>query len=152
MKSQPHVSVQNPPVRYPLMIYDGDCGFCQFSVQRIQRQVDGYVQFEPSQTAAERFPEVAGEEFQGAVQLIEPSGAVYRAAEAVFRTYWLAGRRRVLYWAYRTLPGFAWLCETIYAWVARNRGLVTKILEKLGFDVSSGCVIQSGSDENHSQR
>ena len=74
----------SPPVG-PLLVFDGDCGFCRFWVERWRAWTDGHFRFEPFQTAAEKFPDMPRERFEKAVQLIEPNGAVYAGADAFFR-------------------------------------------------------------------
>ena len=69
----------------PLLLYDGDCGFCRFWVERWRSQTRGLVDFAPAQQEASRFPQIAENQWKRAVQLVMPDGAVYEGAEAVFR-------------------------------------------------------------------
>ena len=49
------------------------------------------------------------------------------AAKAVFRSLWLAGRKRYLLWAYENVPGAEPLSEWLYERVAENRGTLDKV-------------------------
>src|ERR1035438_10489296 len=79
--------VATPPPK-PLLVFDGDCNFCTLWIRRWQQMSGDAVDYLPSQAAsiAAQFPEIPHEQFNTAVQLIEPDGAVYSGAEAVFRT------------------------------------------------------------------
>ena len=76
--------VREAPAR-PLMIYDGDCGFCREWIARWRRLTGGRVDYATAREAAARFAEIPREEFDRAVQLVEPDGRVSSGAEAAFR-------------------------------------------------------------------
>ena len=116
------IQVAAPPPK-PLMVYDGDCRFCGLWIRR-WRQLTGdavdYIQSQDPQVA-ERFPEIPREEFNQSVQLIEPDGAVFSGAEAVFRA--LAGNPNFA-WPldyYESSPTIAKVTESSYKFVAGHR-------------------------------
>ncbi len=113
--------VADPPRERPLMLWDGDCGFCRRWIQRWRRLTGKAVDYEPYQAAAGRFPEIPEEAFRHAVRLVLPDGRVLEAAGAVLRA--LAARPGLAWmeWMYRRLPGFAPAAEAAYAWVAGHR-------------------------------
>jgi predicted DCC family thiol-disulfide oxidoreductase YuxK len=121
--------VPNPPAR-PLLVFDGDCGFCRTWVARWRGRVGEHVDFEPFQAAGARFPTIQRASFRRAVQLLLPDGEVYDGAEAVFRTLALApgdtGGRRWLA-AYHGIPGARPVFEWGYRWVADHRPALTRI-------------------------
>lgn len=108
----------------PLVVYDGECGFCMRWVERLRRWSADALDFAPFQQAAARFPSIPLEEFERSVQLVETDGRVFSGAEAVFRA--LAHCPRVgagaLLWCYLRVPGFAVVSEAVYRFVARHRG------------------------------
>ncbi|MGH9451878.1 MAG: lipase maturation factor family protein [Terriglobia bacterium] len=107
----------------PLLVFDGQCGFCRFCVD-YGRQITGdAADYAPFQEAAENLPGIPREQFQRAVQFIEPSGRVSSAAEAVFRLAALAPGYAWLLWAYLRVPGFALASEMAYRLVARHRSI-----------------------------
>ncbi len=110
----------------PLMIYDGDCGFCRRWIGRWEKITGDAVSYSPYQKEASRFPEIPLEKFQESVYLLEPDGRVTRGAEAVFRSL---SRNPLLKWlpfAYEKIPGVSLLSEALYRWVAANRALLSK--------------------------
>lgn len=110
----------NPP-RKPLLIYDGDCGFCIFWMTRWRRKVEGLLDFQPYHEAAARFPELPIESFRQAAQLVEPDGRVTAGAEAFLRARALAPGGGGWLWAYERVPGARALFDRVYRSVARNR-------------------------------
>src|SRR5438094_6680551 len=78
--------VASPPPK-PLMIFDGDCNFCAFWIKRWQRATGDRVDYVPFQdaTVAARFPDLAREQMEAAVQLVDPDGSAYSGAEPAFR-------------------------------------------------------------------
>ena len=113
--------VGSPPDR-PVLVFDGDCGFCRFWIARWRHRTGETVDYEPLQhpDIPRRFPEIPRERFARAVQLIEADGRVSEAAEAVFRLLAL-GRRRAPLWAYEHVPGVAPVTERAYRVIADHR-------------------------------
>ncbi|MGH9403491.1 MAG: lipase maturation factor family protein [Terriglobia bacterium] len=114
-------------VSKPLLIFDGDCGFCRFYVEYWRKLTGDRVEYAPFQQAAQAFPEIPLEHFKRSVQLIEPPDSVSNAAEAVFRLVALAPGYGWLLWMYRRTPGFAPLSEMAYRTVAGHRPFFDKI-------------------------
>lgn len=117
------------PSMRPVLIYDGDCGFCRRSVARAERLTGSRVEY-LAQGAAEcrtRFPSLPPEALRESVHLVEPGGRVSRGAEAVLRA--LATQER-WGWALRSYERSRWLAavlEWAYRRVARNRTFVSWI-------------------------
>lgn len=118
--------VSHPPPR-PLLIFDGDCGFCRLMVSRWREWMHGRVDDEPSQTAAPRFPEIPRENFERSIHLITPDGRVATGAGAAFETMNLCGYQRWLWWLYGRSPVFARTTEAAYGAVARNRAVFSRV-------------------------
>ena len=120
--------VAKPPSK-PLLVFDGDCHFCSKWIRRWQELTGEAVDYVPSQDprVAEQFPEITSEHLAAAVQLIEPNGAVYSGAKAVFRT--LAHNRR-WQWPlrfYGAFPPAAAVTEWTYRVVAGHRPLFSSL-------------------------
>ncbi|MDD2763898.1 MAG: DUF393 domain-containing protein [Opitutaceae bacterium] len=123
--------VARPPSGRPLLIFDGECGFCRRWIERWREAAGDRLDLEPAQTAAGRFPEISPAEFNRAVQLIDTEGRVFSAAGAILRARALATGRTGLLTAYERLPGFASTAETVYRFVAGHRpvfSLLTRLL------------------------
>ncbi|HMK85860.1 MAG TPA: lipase maturation factor family protein [Steroidobacteraceae bacterium] len=105
----------------PLLLYDGDCGFCLYWARYWQALTGDRVQYRPFQEVTAQYPQISLAEFQRAVQYIASDGARASAAEASFLT--LSHARGKGFWLalYRKLPGFAFLAELAYAFIAAHR-------------------------------
>jgi predicted DCC family thiol-disulfide oxidoreductase YuxK len=119
---QPATAAQTPdPGPQPLLIYDGDCGFCGYWARYWQKLTGDRVDYRPYQEVAAQYPDISQAEFQRAVQFIAPDGGRASAAEASFLT--LSHARGKGFWLdlYRHLPGFAAVSEWAYAFIAAHR-------------------------------
>ncbi|HET7451829.1 MAG TPA: lipase maturation factor family protein [Thermoanaerobaculia bacterium] len=114
----------SPPDR-PLVIFDGDCGFCRYWVERWRGRLDGRADFEPFQAAAARFPELPVDAFRRAVGLILPDGSAFFGAQAVFRALALRPGGGGPLAAYEGFPPFAAAANVLYRAVASHRGAAT---------------------------
>jgi lipase maturation factor 1 len=111
----------------PLVVWDGSCGFCRMSIERLQGELGERVETTPYQEVGDRFAPLGAADYARAVHLIEPDGRRSSGAEAVFRA--LAYRDGGLPWLalYLHLPGFGLLADLGYRFVARHRGAVRRI-------------------------
>ncbi len=115
-----------PPSK-PMLVYDGDCGFCKLWIARWREITAGRIDYEPLQEAAARFPEVPRAEFEHAVKLIEPNGRVFSSADAVFRSLGEGRRFALSQWCYAHVPGFAAITEASYTFIAAHRELAHRV-------------------------
>src|ERR1044071_3641086 len=125
--------VSNPPPK-SLIIWDGECHFCRRWIERWKQITRGEVDYETSQQIGERFPEISREQFERSVTLIEPDGAVYFGAEAVFRSLRCRSSRKWLSWSYEHVPGFAMLAESGYKLISANRRFFSPLTKLLWGD------------------
>lgn len=110
----------------PVLIFDGDCGFCRYWVRYWQRLTGDQVRYRPYQEVAADYPEVGLEAFSGAIKLDEPGRPMLSGAAAAFRVLALAGRP--LGWrAYRFVPGFASISGFVYASIAGHRPAAARL-------------------------
>src|SRR5262249_37436954 len=105
----------------PLLIFDGDCGFCRRWIQRWKRSALDRFEIAPYQEVAAQYPQISAEDFRSSIHLLEPDGKHYRGAEAVFRCLSYNPRRAGWLWLYRHFPGFAVCSEWCYRRVAAHR-------------------------------
>lgn len=113
----------------PLLIFDGDCGFCRFWVDAWHQNVRDKVDFAPFQEVEAEFPEISHAEFNRSVQLVEPGGQIYAGAEAVYRLLSFDPNNQWLLDLYQKLAPFRAASEWFYRLVARNRPLFSKLTE-----------------------
>ncbi len=110
----------------PLLIFDGDCGFCRKWIARWQVMTGDRIDYAPYQTAAEKYPQISRREFESATQLVEPDGRISSGAEAIFRALAQVPGKGWGLWLYRHVPLFAPVSRASYRIVAGHRyGLST---------------------------
>jgi predicted DCC family thiol-disulfide oxidoreductase YuxK len=114
------LQVSNSPLK-PLLLYDGNCGFCRKWVGRWRALTRDQVLYEPYQEAAPRFPEIDPQRFTQSLQLILPNGEVLQGAKAVFKSLENIIYLRWLIWSYDHVSCFSGLSEWFYRKVAENR-------------------------------
>lgn len=110
----------------PLLIYDGDCGFCKLWIARWKQLTADKVDYAPYQESASQFPQIPEDDFRKSVQFVDVDGTVSKGAEAVFQSLTYANKRWML-WCYENIPGFAAISEWFYQLVARHRPLFFSI-------------------------
>ena len=128
----------------PLLIWDGDCGFCRFWVRRWASVTGDAVTYAPSQTVRASFPDIPPERFEKSVVFVEPDGRVHYGAAAAFEAL---GKGRGWGWLpalYRRVPGFAPVSEAAYALVARNRMAFSRLTRLFWGDALSGATFTVG--------
>ncbi len=117
--------VGDPPQR-AVLVYDGDCGFCQARVDAWRPRTGAALDYLPSHALGERFADVPRELFERGVVRVAGDGTWTFGGEAVLLVLADAGRR----WPhalYRRLPGFAPLVELFYRAVARHRHRISRL-------------------------
>jgi predicted DCC family thiol-disulfide oxidoreductase YuxK len=128
--------VAAPPAK-PLIVFDGDCGFCRFWISRWQSIADDRLDYAPYQEVASRFPEIPVEDFRRAVQLVLPDGSVRGGAAAVVRALAEVPRRGHWLALYRRVPGFGAVTEFAYRLIADHRGAASRVTRLLWGDVAA---------------
>jgi predicted DCC family thiol-disulfide oxidoreductase YuxK len=111
----------------PLLVFDGDCGFCRRWIERWRHATGDRVEYAPYQDVAGGLPEIPPERFRESVQLLEPDGRVSEGAEAVFRALAAAPGKRWPLRIYESLPGAAPAAEAFYRLVASHRVLFSRL-------------------------
>lgn len=125
------IQVSNPPPK-PVMVFDGDCGFCGLWIRRWRQLTGDSVDYLPSSDPqiSARFPEIPSEHYRTSVQLIEPGGNVFSGAEAVFRALAENWKMEWPLQFYESFSVFATVTEYAYRFIAGHRtafSLLTKL-------------------------
>ena len=115
------------PAPKPLLVYDGDCGFCGYWARYWKALTGEAVDYRPYQDVAAQYPTIPLGDFQRAVQYIAPDGNHASAAKASFLTLSHARVKGLWLALYRNLPGFAPLSEWAYAFIAARRSAFYRI-------------------------
>lgn len=107
----------------PLLIYDGDCRFCTLWIERWRGLTKDKVDYEPSQTAAPRFPEIPAKAFDSGVQWIGEDGQRCAGAHAVLTALSTGSWAGRLLLALYHVSLFGRAAEALYRFVAGHRRL-----------------------------
>ena len=118
--------VADPPVR-PLVVFDGDCGFCRFWIERWKRTSGNHLDYAPYQVTASRCPEIPVDEFRRAVAFVRPSGELLFAAAAVVAARAEVPGRGLGSWVYRQMPCARLVMEFLYRLVANHRDAAFRV-------------------------
>src|SRR5579862_9735355 len=95
----------------PLVLYDGNCGFCRIWIQYWNQMTGNQLDYAPAHEARQ------------SVQLVMPDGQLIAGARAVYTTLTFAPGMAWLLWLYEHLPGFAPSSEAAYRLIAAHRSL-----------------------------
>ncbi len=106
--------------RRPVLVYDGDCGFCT-SCARLLERIGPEVEIAPWQLTDLAELGLTEEQAAEAVRLVQADGAIRSGHEAIAaaltsaRGIWKLIGRALL------LPGISWVAARVYRLVADNR-------------------------------
>jgi predicted DCC family thiol-disulfide oxidoreductase YuxK len=114
----------------PLLVFDGECGFCRTWVDHWKELTGERIDYAPYQEAAAQFSDVTREEFAQAAQIFLPDGERRSGAHAAFTATAFGGKTLPL-WAYEHVPGFAAITEAAYRAIATHRDAGYKITKLL---------------------
>ncbi len=111
------------PAGQMVIVYDGDCAFCQRSIAEIRRRDrDGLFLYIPRQTPGieSQYPQATEGDFDTGLRFIDPAGDLYIGADAIHQIVSRLPVWRRFAWAYR-FPPLRILAKWGYGWVAANR-------------------------------
>lgn len=120
-----------PPKEKPLMVFDGNCGFCKYWVIKWKKISGLGVDYKPYQEAAEQLEDIEIHHFKEAVRYISTDGKIYNGPDAAYITYYNQERAMFLHRWYNEKPWFQKLSDQVYQWVADNRNLMSKLSIRL---------------------
>lgn len=113
-----------PPAQRPILIWDGQCGFCAYWLERWRSLLGQRLDYRAFQDLnPEEFQDIERNVFQEALQLIETDGQLYGGAHAAYRS--LAYISRFWRWVenlYQRRSWFRRLSDGAYRWISKNRG------------------------------
>ena len=107
----------------PVLLYDGDCGFCRQWVERLQGwDRDGAIRCVPARERASvaGLPPIDDDALDRAMHLVTTDGTVYPGARAVpvvlqYLSHWRW--LRILF----LIPGAPWVADRVYSNIAKRR-------------------------------
>jgi predicted DCC family thiol-disulfide oxidoreductase YuxK len=101
------------------LVFDGECGFCRYTVEYARALTGDKVSYLPYQEVLDQYPDLSADDFRASIWLFGPDGRS-RGADAAYRTLAIGGRRGWA-WCYRRIPGFAASSEWAYRFVSAHR-------------------------------
>jgi predicted DCC family thiol-disulfide oxidoreductase YuxK len=107
-----------------MLLYDGVCGICQEWVDYWQQLTGNKVNYKPYQEVVDDYPDIAVEDLEAAIHLIEPDGTVSKGAKATYGLYRDIHPQSILLFLYRFLPGFGIFSELCYRFFSTHRGVL----------------------------
>ncbi|MEV0528856.1 DUF393 domain-containing protein [Streptomyces sp. NPDC050439] len=105
----------------PVLVFDGDCGFCTTSVRFVERRVRPRCEIIPWQFADLEALGVPQERAEYEVLWVTPTGTVYGGSQAVAKALLSAGPGWSVLGALLTLPPLRWAAHVVYRLIANNR-------------------------------
>jgi len=105
-----------------VLLYDGECGICREWVDYWQQLTGVKVNYRPYQEAADDYPDIAVEDLEVAIYLIESDGTICKGARATYSLYRDIHPQSILLLLYRYLPGFGFFSELCYRFFSTHRG------------------------------
>lgn len=117
-----------PPLRKPVLVWDGACPFCKFWVDVLKKYTGDRVEYAPYQRVAEQYRDIPVEAFKGAVQFIEPNGLVYSGPDTAYRSLlYLRRPLKFLHRLYKRSRFFAEVSDYVYYAISENRPLMHRV-------------------------
>jgi predicted DCC family thiol-disulfide oxidoreductase YuxK len=114
---------QNKPPK-PLMIWDGECGFCKYWII-VWNQKSENIEFNTFQEVADHYPEIPLKEFKKASRFIDTDGHIYSGPDSAYMS--LAQFNKPItflhHW-YEKYPWFRWISDHAYNEIAKNRPIM----------------------------
>ncbi|MGB7395873.1 MAG: DCC1-like thiol-disulfide oxidoreductase family protein [Pricia sp.] len=125
-------STAHPPKSKPVLIWDGECGFCKYWITYLKQRTKDNIVFETYQEAASRFPDIPLKEFKKASRLIELDGHVYGGPDSLYRGLKHSDEKTFPWhrW-YQEYFWFTRLNDWSYNYIAKNRPFMFKVTKAL---------------------
>lgn len=120
-----------PPPSKPLMIWDGECGFCHYWIIRWWIMSGDVIEYQKYQLAYKRVHDISIEQYKEAVRLILPNGAVHSGPDAAYKAFELAGKYPFLTKWYSKGGWFMQLSDWGYQRVADHRYQLFRLTKRL---------------------
>ncbi|MFT5170438.1 MAG: putative DCC family thiol-disulfide oxidoreductase YuxK [Candidatus Marinamargulisbacteria bacterium] len=114
----------------PILVFDGDCGFCRHCISAAQQITRGRVDYRTAQDMGDEVTGAAASDFDKSVVLVEPDKSLKFGANAVFDTLVYGPWGFQLFsWIYTKSSLFRSFSEGSYRKVASNRRFFSSIVK-----------------------
>lgn len=114
-----------PPTEKPMMVWDGECGFCEYWITNWKSKTAARIDYRTYQEVAEHFKDIPLKEFKKASRLIEPDGFVYSGPDSAYKSLQYF-KKPSLFWHdwYARYKIFNFISDHSYNFIAKNRSLM----------------------------
>ena len=116
-----------PPSEKPMMVWDGECGFCKYWVTRWHNLTGNSIVYKTYQEVAQQYQDIPLKEFKKASRLIETNGAIYSGPDSAYRSYTYTKKNHSWHQWYQKYDWFTALSDHGYNYIAKNRGFFFKL-------------------------
>lgn len=117
-----------PPKEKPMMVWDGECGFCKYWITNWKSKTDGRIDYRTFQEVAERYKDIPLKEFKKASRLIEPDGSVFSGPDSAYRSFhYIKNTSSPWHRWYSHYKIFNSLSDHTYNFIAKNRSSMFKL-------------------------
>lgn len=120
-----------PPQKKPLMVFDGNCGFCKYWIIKWKKLTKDSIDYAPFQKVSNQFKDISEDYFATAVRLILLDGSIVSGPAAAYYSNKDRFVFSKLYSWYIQNTFFRKLSNILYKWVADNRSFMYKLSVKL---------------------
>jgi len=124
---QEHNHTDYPPSDKPVMVWDGQCGFCAYWITNWKKNLGDKAEFRTFQSSAADVPDIPRRAFMLASRWIEPDGSIHGGPKSAFRSLKHAGKHQWLDKWYEEKPWFKKLMDRAYRMVTKNRSFFLKV-------------------------
>ena len=117
-----------PPTFKPMMVWDGECGFCKYWVTNWKSKTGDRIDYRTFQEVSEQFKDIPLKEFKKASRLIELDGTVYSGPDSAFRTFeYFENPSHSFHHCYSNYKSFNLICDHAYNFIAKNRKFIFRL-------------------------
>jgi len=120
-----------PPIEKPILVWDGECGFCKYWVTRWKKNTQGKVLYKTYQEVAGQFPDIPLKEFKKASRFITTAGTVHSGPDSAYMSYLVANPSSVWHHWYVTYTWFEKLSDTVYNFIVYHRSEMFQLTKAL---------------------
>jgi predicted DCC family thiol-disulfide oxidoreductase YuxK len=110
-----------PPPNRPVLVYDGDCGFCTKSARWLGRRLPDGASVQPGQALDHAALGLDDDDVAAAAWWIDENGTRSRGHAAIGRALVAGGGAWGVVGRLLLVPPLSWLARPVYAVIARNR-------------------------------
>ncbi len=116
------------PLGYPLLIWDGECGFCKYWIMFLKNKISNKVKFETYQNAASNFEDIPLIEFKKASRFIDSDGNVFSGPDSLYKALTFS-ENKYFDWhlLYKQNNAFRIVSDYGYNFIAKNRSFMFKV-------------------------